>query len=257
MKLIVWNSQGAKWDIAYTNWVSTSIGTDVALCLVEAGHAPWVDPKVDLTIGRAYAFDTGATWFSQSGAAQSSFCDGVAQERLNKTIWIPWMKNIDPKVTNFRCSLGMGWFPEKMQLHDPDSWSNGFLRPTVRFGMGSAKDVQLTVIVVHMISGFPSQAAQQLQDLVSLMTKIIPEGTPAVIVGDMNVDLLKVGDYSLPDKWRTLKTGVATQMSGGELDYAFFFDPNENLDASVTCLEKYKTGSNTSDHSVLQYTLDL
>ena len=64
--------------------------------------------------------------------------------------------------------------------------------------------------------------------------------------------------FTLPAKWSLLRTGVATQQSGGELDYALLYDPSGTHGGSAAVVvQQYKSGNNGSDHSVMRYTVPL
>jgi hypothetical protein len=117
---------------------------------------------------------------------------------------------------------------------------------------------ELSVFLVHLVSGWPDGAQAEMNALISVIGTLIPQNTAAVIVGDMNINLLTTA-LTLPANWYLLRTGVATQQSGGELDYALLFDPTRIYQptATVAILQQFKTGNNQSDHSVLQYTIPL
>ena len=79
------------------------------------------------------------------------------------------------------------------------------------------------------------------------------------MVGDFNIDILnQANPFVLANKWSLLRTNVATQQSGGELDYALLYDPAGGYTgAGAAVVQQYKTGNNQSDHSVMQYTVPL
>lgn len=264
MKVIVWNSQGGKWDAAYTYFTAPSVTAvpqdDVVLMLVEAGWAPWV-LSGDVTLNGLYYYESDVTWFNATGAAASPFCQGIEAKRRFRSTWVPWVKNLDALKTNSRCSMGSAVFPSSLSLAGMDTSNfEGFTRPVIRlmFGKGNRNiNVSFTILLVHMISGYQTLAEQQLVNVMNSMSQLIPQGSSALIVGDMNVDLLKAGKMNnLPRNWSILNTGVATQQSGGELDYGLLYDPNSQLGSSTAAIvQQYKSGNNQSDHSVLMYTI--
>lgn len=266
MKLVVWNSQGSKWDAAYTSFTAPVVAgmpaDDVVLLLVEAGWAPWVSSG-DVTINGWYPLESTLSWYSNTGAATSAFCTAVEQKRRYQALWVPWVKNLNAMSTNSRCSIGAAVFPNSYQVAKPETFSfQNFIRPVIRlqFGKGNKSiNVSFVVFLVHMISGVSWLAEQQLVGVMNSMQKLIPEGCAALIVGDMNVNLLSAGKMNnLPAKWSILNTGAATQQSGGELDYGLLYDPNSALQSStVNVVQQYKSGANQSDHSVLMYNIPL
>lgn len=266
MKVVVWNSQGSKWNTAFTSFTAPAVAAmprdDVVLMLVEAGWAPWV-ASGDVTLNALYPLESDLTWYDAAAAAASPFCVGIQQSRRYRATWVPWVKNLDALKTNSRCSMGSAVFPNALQVAPMEVGEfEGFSRPVIRmrFGKGNRSlNVSFTILLVHMISGYQWLAEQQLVDVMTRMSQLIPQGSSALIVGDMNVNLLAAGKMNnLPAKWSILRTGVATQQSGGELDYGLLYDANSQLGTSAAAIvQQYKTGNNGSDHSVLMYTIPL
>ncbi len=264
MKLVVWNSQGAKWDVAYSSFTLplVGLGDDIVLMLVESGWAPWV-ASGDVTINGWYDLMADVTWYDDRNAGRSAFCQAVESKRRYKAFWVPWVGNLDAMKTNSRCSLGSAIFPYAFRYTDMESYNiDGFIRPVIRVQMGKGNrnlNISFTILCVHMISGVSWLARQQLVNVMNQMQQLIPQGTAALVVGDMNVNLLSAhGIGNLPAHWSILNTGVATQQSGGELDYGLLYDPNGRLGGStVQVIQQYKTGPNQSDHSVLGYDIPL
>lgn len=261
MRLVVWNSQGSKWDTAWTDFTSQYVTApptdDVLLLLVEAGWAPWVKSG-DVVINNGYPLTTGVEYFDEIAAGKSSLCQSVLPTRRNSALWVPWVGNLDAMKTNSRCSLGTAFYPDKLMFDSVCTTKmENFIRPVIRIRLAAGSSVNLSVFVVHMVSGSSAKAEAQLVNVMNKMHTLVPEGSAAIIVGDMNVDLLSAGKMSnLPSHWSIVRTGVATQQSGGELDYGLLFDPNSTYaSASASVLQKYKTGNNQSDHSVLSYSL--
>jgi hypothetical protein len=261
MKLVAWNSFGAKWDIFWSNWITPIVpGTgantdDVAGVLLEAGWAPWVQ-STGVSINGLYQMDETKEWFDGTTAAASSFCQGVLRKRRFGALWVPWAKTL-AEVTNSRCSLGATALPSYLSFWGFSRIAAGLERPVVKMQFAEARSVVLTILSVHLKANTYS-AQQELNYLTSVMRTLIPQGTAGLVVGDLNVDLLTVPYVPDPD-WYVLRTGVATQQKGGELDWALLYDPNNqyNQTATATVLQQYKSGANTSDHSVLQYYIDI
>ena len=262
MELIVWNSQGGKWDTLWSNYILPRIigstDDDVSAYVVESGWAPWVSSG-DVSINTRYSFDSRATYFDKSSLATSNFCHGVNVKRGRRAIWVPWVKNLDAMKTNTRCSMGIfsRSGPGLVHVFGVKKGRVFQRRPLARNVISKGKITLLTVILVHLISGSPSKAQEDMLDIIKAMSKVIPEGSAALIIGDMNIDLL-VTPVEVPKYWRILNTGVATQQSGGELDYGILYDPQSQFTkATASVVEKFKTGNNGSDHSVMLYTLPL
>lgn len=253
MKLIAWNSQGAKWDDFWTNWLWPARADNVIGVLEEAGWAPWV-PNQEVRINNVYWFDS-----TKVIRGNSTLCDGLYDAR-KPAFWIPWAKNLDGIKTNSRCSMGgvsllMNYNVNEVCTLKDEAFE---LRPTVRVRIAKGDTPVFTILFVHLISGFPKGATIQLEPLIAHMSQMIPQGTPAIIVGDMNIDLLTQPIAPLPEKWRMRRTGVATQQSGGELDWGLLYDPNNQLGATTaTVLTQFKTGPNGSDHSVIGYDIPI
>ena len=203
------------------------------------------------------------TWYDAKASGKSTFCQGIGEQRRYRAMWVPWVKSPGDmaKKVNTRCSMGSAFLPVKLVLIEMDRIEvEGFIRPVVRLTLGNPAPypiAAITVLVVHMISGYVSSAKRQIQGLLRSMSQLIPEKSVGIVVGDMNVNLLTLATpIKMPAGWAMLNTGVATQQSGGELDYGFLWDPEDLFkNPSVSVQEQYKTGTNPSDHSVLRYDL--
>lgn len=264
LRLVAWNSQGKKWDALWNHYVSPLTmppqNDDVIALVVESGWAPWVTPG-EITLNEEYWLNEDVSYYNTKAAQKSPFCVAVEAKRRRHALWIPWVKNLEAKP-NTRCSMGGMFLPAKMLLGQTDRIKvDGLLRPVVRVTIGTSGrhnvTPEFTILLVHMVSGYQRLAQSQLDDMIAAMSRLIPERTSAIIVGDMNVNLLNA-NFPLPDKWRFLRINTGTQKSGGELDYGILFDPNGVLGgATVNLVERWKSGNNRSDHSVLQYNIPL
>jgi len=244
MKLIVWNSFGNKWDLFLNQYVNPAIANNpkeiVLGLLVEAGWPPWQQNQ-EVRDGHAY-------------------CNPNRYGNSDNSFWIPWVKTFSDTKTNSRCSLGgilkhyeyrVDWFVSNV----------GANRPFVRLALEKAGGTSVTVFLVHLTSGATRNTWKELR-LLDQISQYIPQGTGAMIVGDINVDLQTTGPLILKnDCWRIVNTGQQTQAKGGELDYAFEYRPRQNFSAQVQILQQYQTPNgnppNPSDHSVLQYQVAL
>ena len=269
MRIIVWNSQGAKWNTFYTDYVAGQVGADdVVGLLIESGWATWV-ASGDVHLGAVYPFDSDKEWYDDSPGG--SFIGAVKAKRANAGFWVPWVKNLAAMKTNTRCSLGGIVLPKSGLKWNMTTFSQEKLdikvvsRPVVRLDFN---DRRLSIFVVHLISGLPKAAALQIGMLMKSMTKVIQEGWTALVVGDMNVDLLTY-TFDTPDNWYIVNTGVPTQKSGGELDYGLLYDANGKRAGSAmvqAVANVHLTGHaapatpppvSESDHSALMYTINV
>jgi hypothetical protein len=264
---VVWNSQGGKWPSLWDDWLgpfakpagANPVYEDVIGLVVEAGWAPWVLPG-EIRLNAPYFLDSALTFYDGKTAAKSSLCNALGATRNWRAMWIPWV-NLDPddfdKKVNTRCSMAAVSCTRNLNLTGIDridlaDW--GHLRPVVRVGVGIGDDTKLTIFCVHLISGYWGLALHQLGDLTRQMSSWIPEGSMAIIVGDMNIP----GPVIAPDGWKLLDANPpnGTQKSGKDLDWALLYDPKKVFKtAQATVLEQWKTGKNKSDHSVMSYVL--
>jgi hypothetical protein len=262
MRLIVWNSQGGKWDDLWLNWVGPFLPPfdDVIGLVVEAGWAPWVTPG-PVRKNAVYTFESDKTWFN--GACNTALCNAIGGRRRGNALWVPWVKDATDmtKAVNTRCSLGGVVCPKDFTLHSIDGIDKsgeGHTRPVVRVQIGTPSDVMLTILAVHLISGYPAKAQQHLDQLTNQMKDLIPQGTAGIVVGDMNIDRANV---AAPAGWQILSQAAATQQSGGNLDWALLRDPFGLFRNTRTCnmMTRWKQinafGRNDSDHAVMQYQL--
>lgn len=259
MHLLVWNSQGAKWDTFWTQWVAPAMAAndDLAGLLLESGWAPWV-ASGNVYIDATYGIDSNAMWFDAAKARVSTFCLGMTAVRGRFSLWVPWVRNHEAMKTNSRCSLGGAVIPYKMNLQSMSTFKSDLsIRPVVKFSLGPERDTKFTILLVHLKSGWSTGAKAELEELTKNMSKVIPQGTSGIIVGDMNIDLLKT-PLVAPENWRILRTRVPTQCSGGELDWALLYDPNNKLAGSTAAVvQQFKHDPNGSDHSVMLYTIPI
>ena len=233
--------------------------------LVEAGWAPWIKSG-DVPINTVFPLDETSTRYQRPNDTDdpdaAAMVDEINGSRRLRAFWIPWAGSAGGFRTNSRCSIGAVLAPAGSLVQNVSRirvpW---FQRPVLRIQLGPGRNVTLTILLVHMISGMTWNAQQEMAYLMSSMSSLIPEGTAGLIVGDMNVDLLSTS-WAPPanSSWTLLHNGKATCGGGSgnpsELDYALLWDPHRVLkDASCKVLDMYGQGNNTSDHSVIAYVL--
>jgi hypothetical protein len=274
MIVIAWNSLGDKWGPFWTNWVSGAIANnrnqDVVALLTEASWAPWMTPNrswsVDVQDSSAYEFVWRENTAEYVDGKKSSFCIGINEERNRSAFWVPWVGSFDSARTNSRCSMGgaasmvwrrrgevMGYsqFPG-LQLKK-EMW-----RPAVRVNLTRAGNLAFAVFSVHLVSGWPAGAQDELAALLRAIPSMVGSSIPALVVGDMNIDISGSSTANVqataPKGWRVLRSGSPTHRSGGELDWAFLYDPNGQLgNASAGVVGRYDSYPNDSDHAVMAY----
>ena len=263
--LVAWNSQGAKWGSYYTNCIKPIVDLrqgPVVGGLVEAGWAPWVRSQEvhenALYPNRAkdvvWKDDTVADAFHQA-----------LVEGQGSATWIPWVKTPADMTahTNSRCSLSNSWFPlarSGITLGHADRFSVPWmLRPAARMVLSKGRVTVLTVLIVHFVSS--SGAAAELLWLTQAARQFIDANAPAVIMGDINVNLLVHPNPVLAPKWRivAINPRVATQRSGGLLDYAILYDPFQQVGSEAQVLWEFSPAADPqgqrSDHSAIGYKL--
>lgn len=262
--MIVWNSQGSKWDPMWNSWAGPAVTPqtdDVVVLMVEAGWAPWI-ASGNVVVNNVYPHDSFSDRYNPQSAANSACCGAIKDSRRRKAWWIPWVNTVaamnDGVATNSRCSMGAILLPHAMMIQGaPGRYLfAGHKRPVVHVHLGARHDVEMTVLLVHLISGYWRNAQAELDDLTAAMSSIIPQNTVGLVVGDMNINLL-AGVPNVPANWSILRCGAATQMSGGELDWALLYNPaRQELTGATAVLQRYKSPPNGSDHSVMQYSLN-
>jgi hypothetical protein len=216
MDVVVWNSQGAKWDTFWTSHINPLVAAnqDIVGLLVEAGWAPRV-ASGDVVVNNVYPLDRDLVYYDATASAASPFCQAVTQRRRVTAYWIPWVKNLDAMKTNTRCSLGGRLMPVKRLLGSGMRYDmkNGalFRRPVFRFDVNKPNDKggipELSIFLVHLVSGWPNTAQEEMDTLISEMSRLVPQGSSASIVGDMNIDLNNF-IVNLPNHWRLLNRGA-------------------------------------------------
>ena len=277
MKVVTWNSRGDQWSVFWNHFISPNLDEmqteDVIGALVEASWAPWMVPNqgydVDVSNSSVYEFMWREGDAQYKDGSTNSFCTGIHGAAGRSAIWVPWATRWSD-TTNSRCSMGAACCLVNRQRGSAWRYKNisglklqtELWRPAVRIDTTpNGKDVDFSVFFVHLVSGWRAGARDELFAIFSAIKGAVPQGNPALLVGDMNIDITgtttAVVNTALPAGWRTLRTGGATQQSGGELDYGFLYDPKgryANMAApAVQC--RYATYPNDSDHSVLLYTI--
>ena len=128
-------------------------------------------------------------------------------------------------------------------------------------------DFKLSVFLVHLPSG-KKNLQLNISLLKSLMNTAETYGIPAIIAGDMNINIRNisynslVNDLDLNHNWQILRTGYSTQQSGGELDWALAYKCNNCQAKMIGPLTVSKTGKGLgiipkgiSDHAIIAYSI--
>lgn len=266
MRLIVWNSRGSKWDTMWNFFVEPELNPqteDVMGLLVESGWAPWILPGNPVAVDNIYSIDEFGNRYDEHAALSSFCCEGIQEVRTRKMYWVPWVLTLaDVEAgtkSNSRCSMGALVMPYSFQAGKLKRFvDKNFRRPVVSIPMlaQGKKDVEVTVLLVHLVSS--QNARVELNRLLRDVRRQIPENTLAIVAGDFNIDLFQ-GIPALPRNWQILHPVpiVATHQGGSSLDWALIYNPNRiHLTTTATVVMQYQTGVNTSDHSVIRYTIN-
>jgi hypothetical protein len=273
VRFLVWNAQGAtssqggenalKWEALWSNGIQPIVGIhsnggagqadNVMALLCESGWAPWLAANLEVTINTVYPLNRDSKTYNATAAQVSPFCMAVNQTRTWTAWWMPWLKTIDSMRQSVRCSFGMFYAPHPAPTQ---SWSltagvdrfrdDAFVRPVLRVQVGRL-GFGMTVLMVHLVSS--ANAPNELADLLRAINQFVTSG-PIFLVGDMNIDL-RNNAPGLPTGWQYVRTGLQTQVSGGELDWGLL--RGDFTTTRATVLQTYKTGWNLSDHSVIAY----
>jgi len=266
MRLIVWNSRGAKWDNMWNNFVEPELTPaqtdDVVGLIVEAGWAPWILPGNPVGVNNIYPMEAFGDRYDEQRALLSFCCEGIRDVRRRRAFWVPWVQTLaDLEAgtrSNSRCSMGMLLMPHKFTLGQAKRFVNKkkMKRPVVSVSFREGRNVEVTVMVVHLVSS--ANAAGELQNLTRVVRNQIPTGTIAIVVGDFNIDIMG-GLPALPANWEILAPHpvVATHQGGKSLDWALVYNPSHvPIVMSSQVIQQYGTGTNNSDHSVLRFVLN-
>jgi len=272
VQLIVWNSEGAEWDMLWNYFISPHApyqqpqADDIVALVVESGWPPWVQGGIPVNLDVVYRLKGIGSREDPDAVLTSAFCLNMERPRSRQAYWVPWVKKLADLekglTSNSRCSMGVVVLPKNLRHGDAKRFVNPrtFIRPVVQIPFGTPKgtngyDVTMVVMAVHLMSA--AKAKRELQSLFQFVPNSIPGSTPAFIAGDFNIDLATV-QITLPDnRWSLLNPGVATRRSGKILDWALLYNPTgDPIHATVQVLNQYESGVNRSDHSVLGYTLD-
>jgi len=275
MILVAWNCQGSnggqKWDALWSSFLypvysSAANKHDVFAYVTEAGVAPWIAQGQSFKINTSYKFNDQSTAYSPLAALKSNFCKDMSDGKLKfkrSAAWMPWVRNINAKKINARCSMAVVnlFYPSNGTTWDHQVFPTEVTkRPVVRSVYYKGSIPVITIFLVHLVSGIPKTAIKNLAVLIKTLNTQIPTNSAALIIGDMNINLLVPAQLALLQgkltNSRIIRTNAATQKSGGELDFGILFDPNKQYTgATAQNICQYKTGPNDSDHAVIQYIL--
>lgn len=259
----------------WTNWAGPAVaaGTDdVLVAMVEAGWPPWIATQnVVVSVNTVYRCGFGNR-FDAARARASPLCQAILAQRRRQAWWIPWVKTLpemnshfaqpEPVRQNARCSFGAILFPQpaaQVSLKLIDTYRvmlPGHRRPVMRIRLGeNADDITWTLLLVHLTAR-QYLARRELRELVRVMRQLVPTGR-AVVVGDMNVNLMQHQDLGMDEHWSVMSLNpvAGTQASGGCLDWGLLYNPLDLMhEVEVTVLDPFHTPPrNLSDHSVMRY----
>jgi endonuclease/exonuclease/phosphatase family metal-dependent hydrolase len=267
MEMVVWNSQGGKWDTLYDTGLKGPVGSlqNVFGLVVESGWAPWVVAD-GIQLDSIYYLKEDLTYYDKKKAEKSAlakaFLDYSEQGiRGQQAFWVPWMKTKDPISVNTRCSIGGVYFPQPGKNYTVEvqvRTIKAMTRPAVQLTISRGKMTLITVYLVHFAAN-DYKAGKELEYLTSVISTIVPQGTPAVVLGDINVNILNTptANVSLARNWYLIRTDQATHTGShglSELDYCLLYDPNRNNQGiTVSQVAQFKSPTNPSDHSMLRY----
>lgn len=268
VRLVAWNSRGAKWDTMWNHFVETQIlpvppgqTDDVVGLITESGWAPWIAAGVPVTVDTPYPLDTEIDRYDPHSAQWSSFCLGVGDVRTRSAFWIPWVATLadmedELSRSNSRCSMGGVVLPHVLT---PFGVGRRFVspamfkRPIVGTQFKIGRNVEVNVLLVHLVAS--GNAVNELDKLMKYVPTLYDDHTLTIVVGDFNINLFN-GFPALRPDWHLLcpMPVVATQRRGGSLDWALIYNPNGTpLTMTATVIEPFGTHINDSDHSAMLY----
>lgn len=298
-----WNSQGNKYNLFQYFQEQGAF----ALALSEAGWAPWVrDVSVYLRHAYSYSIDNNPSIDANFGATNpiyrdlSGFFGGgqlLDRDQIRLGTWWPWVAHLNAD-TNTRCSSAFitnARFDSENQVWPGLGPRNGRQIRQVGVhtltGRNGGNQRKLKIVSVHLTSGDGGTALRELEEVAKdlAMTTHQTDNATCIVLGDMNIDLqvlnqfqhaqvmiplgLQHGEYSNLTQgtdWDFVRLGSPTHTSGGELDWGFWFDP-QNIGHNWAVTKKagfngepcprhtsnldWNMNGGWSDHAVLRYQL--
>src|SRR5438552_6121059 len=171
MRVLAWNTQGAKWDRAFelaseSRDFDTVAGQrpDTVVVISEAGWAPWMNSQ-EVKQNQSYAYSSNDEMMVTGEfleAAGRGECTGY---------WLPWVT--DPAAveqgagSNSRCSLGVIWMPSPQgkgytvavrallqEWEKPDRKSLTSRPVAMVTFSDSESNVRFWIALVHLVSGY-------------------------------------------------------------------------------------------------------
>ncbi|MEM7428022.1 MAG: hypothetical protein AAF441_18165 [Pseudomonadota bacterium] len=278
--LVAWNAQGfnvrgrsalarssaSTWQVLGSHymrplWDDTSDATGPFLLagLTEAGKPP--------------SFSLGPKSKTVKKATRRGSFTGSSKFKLNYN-WYGWSKG----GKNLRCSLcalqavpspAVTGYPTRSVTAKP--MANAIRPPLIGAYSGAQT---LIVALVHLNSG-ASFRSNNFRALSNLANALEAMGRPAIIMGDINIDIGGEATSDVLDdfaakkgtvtNWDVLRTDASTQISGGELDWALAYNCANTTAMQLGPLSSAATpygrglgyvARGVSDHAVVAYTLD-
>lgn len=288
MKIVVWNSQGDKWKKFWADYVQPPLAAGEAVLglLVESGRPPWVVAKYGLRESGMPC--QGGKWYNDR-LAELKAATGSKKPYLSMNYWA-WANNTD--AGNIRCSFGFFYAAphrtriESMRMSLPSTLSKAAKkkkatkapspgikepvtdRPGIKHVFYDQDAISYVVIQVHLISGNVNRALRQLAEF---MRYVEAYKVPALIVGDMNINLQNPSDSNKINNlisdhnkgtgvWQIMRSNWSTHtgsMGNSELDWGLAYAASFAVAQIGTVVPGGPFGpglvASTSDHAVLAY----
>ncbi len=284
--LTTWNAEGAgisgrslfareygnSWEVLIDHYMGAlwnnqnGLGTEMLMgMLSEAGTPPNPASGTVLTKGTRYngsinsctLLDTDYSWYgwSKKAGGKNLRCSLAIMQGLPKTVPAGY-----PKCT-FYAPVDLGALTAKAIDTRPAAGAE-FKYSGISFN--------LNVFLLHLPSG-TKQRNLNKSILTALMNHAASYGVPAIIAGDMNIDIGSqtdaqvITELGLGAGWSLLRTHYITQISGGELDWALAYKAT-STGANMIGPLMASTGAGRglgyiakgiSDHAMINYVVDV
>ena len=226
LKVLAWNTQGGG-EKKIANLCDSMTEQPDVICVAEAGR--WIEGDYEIDRGYDLSQEFGGKKYTGS--------------------WVAWAQK--KNGGNLRCSMAV--------LGQEGLWEYGFFQSPKARPIPFAQGQGWRIFVGHM-KAIEQVAGPQINNLTFDLAN--DTDGPWVLVGDMNYDLLKKSVASLdlfPDHdFETVTPGVATQQSGGQLDWGIGQDLGRWKAQIVRVYRPEGQGPSgtDSDHSAILYTLN-
>lgn len=293
INITAWNSQGSgvsvtrgplanyndTWEILIDRYISAlcqnqavSSAHYVLGMLTEAGTPPSYTNGARLANGAmldgtiaSSAFDVRYRWYgwtkTRNGNLRCSLAALQGYPKAGTPATYPFCDFLNP--------ISLAAIPGVRSLNTRPAAGSLFLRATTT----SAVPFNLIVIVVHLPSGdrLRNLNIKILQGLCAHLVSIYPH-VPIIVLGDMNINIYGLSnddvmnELNISGAWILLRSGDATQISGGELDWAITYGcqpytPTIEIIGALKLFHDFRgigyIAQGVSDHAMMNYTLDI